>query len=594
MGELSKPSKHKEDLQDPGKAQGVVEAQLSGAEGSDGLDVRVLLRVNIGTSPDLPGLKMRTWREDTDTEGGLSRRLPLYSVLGGQGLQEPGGDGGDLRGLTSKEERPCNAQEQPSRKTSQRSPFSLYHTPTGHKTPVIMPVVPTNELCTSEEDLQGQIQAQGPVEAQLLGAEAEDASTPLASFPPDSSSSAAVDAEILFKQAVNVMTAELLEFLLLKTWAPSSPQLRPCCSHQGPSLSETQMSGSLNTALGPQYEIRMSGTPPPVPGPLSETRVSGTPPPVPGPLSETRVSGTPPPVPGPLSETRVSGTPPPVPGPLSETRVSGTLPPVPGPLSETRVSGNQTMLVAVIISQGVSGPTAGMGFSEVSSHWGPGSPQSSLRHLTLPLGQRSPFSPCHTPTGHKTPVIMPVVPTNELCTSEEDLQGQIQAQGPVEAQLLGAEAEDASTPVASFPPDSSSSAAVDAEILFKQAVNVMTAELLEFLLHKKWWAIVNSHRFVSIWWEEDCTCVGINEELFEEILERMGSKKMAPPMVVVGPTTVPTQIFNLPPGQLPVAMLVPLCAIWMPVMPARPDPNLTLTTQALNPFYYCSGSPSFP
>ena len=70
--------------------------------------------------------------------------------------------------------------------------------------------------------------------------------------------------------------------------------------------------------------------------------------------------------------------------------------------------------------------------------------------------------------------------------------------------------------------------------------------------------------------------------------------QMAPPMVVVGPTTVPTQIFNLPPGQLPVAMLVPLCAIWMPVVPARPDPNLTLTTQALNPFYYCSGSPSFP
>ncbi|XDB66582.1 hypothetical protein ABFV05_020198 [Capra hircus] len=248
-------------------------------------------------------------------------------------------------------------------------------------------------------------------------------------------------------------------------------------------LSETRVSGTPPPVPGPLSETRVSGTPPPVPGPLSETRVSGTPPPVPGPLSETRVSGTPPPVPGPLSETRVSGTPPPVPGPLSETRVSGTPPPVPGPLSETRVSGNQTMPVAVIISQGVSGPTAGMGFSEVSSHWGPGSPQSSLRHLTLPLGQRSPFSPCHTPTGHKTPVIMPVVPTNELCTSEEDLQGQIQAQGPVEAQLLGAEAEDASTPVASFPPDSSSSAAVDAEILFKQAVNVMTAELLEFLLH---------------------------------------------------------------------------------------------------------------
>ncbi|DAA13303.1 melanoma-associated antigen 10-like [Bos taurus] len=79
-----------------------------------------------------------------------------------------------------------------------------------------MPVVPMNELCTSEEDLQGQIQAQGPVEAQLLGAEAEDASTPLASFPPVSSSSAAVDAEILFKQALNGMMAQLLEFLLLK------------------------------------------------------------------------------------------------------------------------------------------------------------------------------------------------------------------------------------------------------------------------------------------------------------------------------------------------------------------------------------------
>ncbi|KAB0353301.1 hypothetical protein FD755_023993 [Muntiacus reevesi] len=77
-------------------------------------------------------------------------------------------------------------------------------------------MVPTNELCTSEEDLQGQIQAQGPVEVQLLGAEAEDASTPLASFPPVSSSSAAVVVEILFKRALYVMTTELLEFLLLK------------------------------------------------------------------------------------------------------------------------------------------------------------------------------------------------------------------------------------------------------------------------------------------------------------------------------------------------------------------------------------------
>ena len=35
MSELSKPSKHEEDLQDPGKAQGLVEAQLSGAKAGE-------------------------------------------------------------------------------------------------------------------------------------------------------------------------------------------------------------------------------------------------------------------------------------------------------------------------------------------------------------------------------------------------------------------------------------------------------------------------------------------------------------------------------------------------------------------------------
>ena len=54
------------------------------------------------------------------------------------------------------------------------------------------------------------------MEAQLLGAEAEDASTPLASLPPVSSSSAAADAETLLMQALNRMTTQLLEFLLLK------------------------------------------------------------------------------------------------------------------------------------------------------------------------------------------------------------------------------------------------------------------------------------------------------------------------------------------------------------------------------------------
>ncbi|ELR45344.1 hypothetical protein M91_05427, partial [Bos mutus] len=38
--------------------------------------------------------------------------------------------------------------------------------------------------------------------------------------------------------------------------------------------------------------------------------------------------------------------------------------------------------------------------------------------------------------------------------------------------------------------------------------------------------IVNSHCFMSYLWEEDGTCVGISEELLEEILERMGSDKV--------------------------------------------------------------------
>ena len=37
--------------------------------------------------------------------------------------------------------------------------------------------------------------------------------------------------------------------------------------------------------------------------------------------------------------------------------------------------------------------------------------------------------------------------------------------------------------------------------------------------------IVNSHRFVSIWWEEDSTCIGMNEELFEDILERVAQTR---------------------------------------------------------------------
>ena len=81
---------------------------------------------------------------------------------------------------------------------------------------IIMLMVEMSELSKPKEDLQGQNQAQGPVEVQLMGAEAEEASTPLASSCPVSSPSAVAHAELLLKKALNVMTANLMGFLLLK------------------------------------------------------------------------------------------------------------------------------------------------------------------------------------------------------------------------------------------------------------------------------------------------------------------------------------------------------------------------------------------
>ena len=79
-----------------------------------------------------------------------------------------------------------------------------------------MLMVEMSELSKPKEDLQGQNQAQGPVEVQLMGAEAEEASTPLASSCPVSSSCAVAHAESLLKKALNVITANLMGFLLLK------------------------------------------------------------------------------------------------------------------------------------------------------------------------------------------------------------------------------------------------------------------------------------------------------------------------------------------------------------------------------------------
>uniref|UniRef100_A0A8C6CR03 MAGE domain-containing protein n=1 Tax=Moschus moschiferus TaxID=68415 RepID=A0A8C6CR03_MOSMO len=70
-----------------------------------------------------------------------------------------------------------------------------------------------SELSKPEEDLQDPGEAQGPVEAQLLGAEAGEAASHLASSPP-ASSSAPVKA--LPQEILNEMLVDLLKFLLLK------------------------------------------------------------------------------------------------------------------------------------------------------------------------------------------------------------------------------------------------------------------------------------------------------------------------------------------------------------------------------------------
>ena len=49
--------------------------------------------------------------------------------------------------------------------------------------------------------------------------------------------------------------------------------------------------------------------------------------------------------------------------------------------------------------------------------------------------------------------------------------------------------------------------------------------LLSLPFPRKHWTIVNCHHFMSSWWEEDGTCVGINEEFFET-MERVGSNKL--------------------------------------------------------------------
>ena len=73
--------------------------------------------------------------------------------------------------------------------------------------------------------------------------------------------------------------------------------------------------------------------------------------------------------------------------------------------------------------------------------------------------------------------------------------------------------------------------ALKEEPLFKRlhtecaALPVGEGSLLSLPFPRKRWTIVNCHHFMSSWWEEDSTCVGINEEFFEN-MERVGSNKL--------------------------------------------------------------------
>ena len=77
--------------------------------------------------------------------------------------------------------------------------------------------------------------------------------------------------------------------------------------------------------------------------------------------------------------------------------------------------------------------------------------------------------------------IMLVVEMIELSRLKEDLQDPGKAQGPVEAQLFGAEAGEAASPSASSPTVSCSTLA---EALPQEALNEMVANLMKFFLHK--------------------------------------------------------------------------------------------------------------
>ena len=89
--------------------------------------------------------------------------------------------------------------------------------------------------------------------------------------------------------------------------------------------------------------------------------------------------------------------------------------------------------------------------------------------------------PCLTPVCALIPGIVLVVEMSEQRKPKKDLQDPGEAQGPEEAQLLGAEGGEAATPSASSRPVSSCSAE---EALPQEALNKMVANMVTFLLCK--------------------------------------------------------------------------------------------------------------
>ena len=148
----------------------------------------------------------------------------------------------------------------------------------------------------------------------------------------------------------------------IRTWASSSPNLRPGSSHQGPSLSETWM-------LGSQDRPSVLFSPQGLPGKMKGGAVLW------GPISL--------PLRCPQSSLRTLPCLQAGPGTLSLPQTW----PCPSnqvhSLSETWMLQIEDRPRAQIPHRDLPGPKVGLGICGVASDWGPGSPESSVSVLPL-------------------------------------------------------------------------------------------------------------------------------------------------------------------------------------------------------------------